>query len=895
MRQAPMTLGLIVVLWLCGAVTGSLLHGPSPQLQAVVGVGVSSLGAGRWWTLLTGGLWCANLVSYLASSVVLLVLVAPVEARIGARRTSVLLVSTHLVAAVVAAGLVRAGAAAGDGWSQQLATDVAVGPIPAAVGAVLAASRCWGALWRRRARVLVLAALVMGVLYSGTLQDVLRLSGGLAGLALPAVIGLFLAGTSRGRRRGGPRLAVTGRETRVLVALVVAASAVGPVVAAMSGTATGPLWALRFLVLTPPPEPDVLQAVCATPAVVEDCADLQARLRLGGLGPAVLTVLPVVLLLVLAEGLRRGRRFAWWGAVGLNLLFAAVAGTLAVFTSAVPAERLVAFGDGGGAAFPVALVAAVVQPLLVVALLALTRRRFVVPAPTGLIHRWAATVGMALLTASVVYLGGGVLARGEFAPAPGWPELLADLPTRFLPPGYLGQLEIGFLPVGWAATVLYEWTGVLFWAVAVTATVRVLRADPRVPDNAERARTLLQRHGGSSLSYLGMWPGNSYWLDPGGRAAIAFRVIGPVALSTGEPFGAPAARGRAVAGFARFCAEHGWTPCLYSVGDDTRAHAQDLGWSAVQVAEETMVPLPELAFTGRKWQDVRTALNKAGKAGITAEWITYSRAPLVLTDQIRAISEDWVADKGLPEMGFTLGGLDELADPAVRCLIAVDADRTVHGITSWLPVYGGDGAVVGWTLDFMRRRDRGFGPVMEFLIASAALRLQEEGAAYLSLSAAPLARLGRDEPSERSELLQRVLDRLGRVLEPVYGFGSLLAFKAKFQPEYRPLYLAYPDPAALPAIATAVGRAYLPDLGPVRALALLRRLRQLHRSLPPHRARSDRADARQHSRGGPISSPAPEREQPRDLNPGSVHDNGREPGGQNARTRTRSPAPGGGR
>ena len=51
------------------------------------------------------------------------------------------------------------------------------------------------------------------------------------------------------------------------------------------------------------------------------------------------------------------------------------------------------------------------------------------------------------------------------------------------------------------------------------------------------------------------------------------------------------------------------------------------------------------------------------------------------------LSEEWLAAKGLPEMGFTLGGLDELDDPAVRCLIAVDADGRVHGLTSWLPAH----------------------------------------------------------------------------------------------------------------------------------------------------------------------------------------------------------------
>jgi lysylphosphatidylglycerol synthetase-like protein (DUF2156 family) len=52
-----------------------------------------------------------------------------------------------------------------------------------------------------------------------------------------------------------------------------------------------------------------------------------------------------------------------------------------------------------------------------------------------------------------------------------------------------------------------------------------------------------------------------------------------------------------------------------------------------------------------------------------------------------------------------------------------------------------------------------------------------------------------------------LLDFLGRVLEPVYGFQSLLAFKRKFQPEYHRLFMAYPDPVALPAIGLALARA----------------------------------------------------------------------------------------
>jgi lysylphosphatidylglycerol synthetase-like protein (DUF2156 family) len=173
-------------------------------------------------------------------------------------------------------------------------------------------------------------------------------------------------------------------------------------------------------------------------------------------------------------------------------------------------------------------------------------------------------------------------------------------------------------------------------------------------------------------------------------------------------------------------------------------------------------------------------------------------------------------------MGFTLGSMAELADNDVKLLIAVDHDRTVHAVTSWLPIRR-QGQLVGYTLDFMRRRPNSFNGIMDFLIASAARDCQAEGMKILSLSGAPLARRDRGEPPAR---LQRVLDVLGRALEPIYGFQSLFAFKARFHPVYQPLYLAYPDPVALPKIGRAIARAYLPDLTLRQTVHLTHRLTQ---------------------------------------------------------------------
>ena len=169
-------------------------------------------------------------------------------------------------------------------------------------------------------------------------------------------------------------------------------------------------------------------------------------------------------------------------------------------------------------------------------------------------------------------------------------------------------------------------------------------------------------------------------------------------------------------------------------------------------------------------------------------------------------------------MKFTLGGLDELRDPRMAILYAVDGQGKVLAVTSWMPTYR-QGQVIGWTLDFMRHRTDSPNGIMEFLIARMAERLRDQGTAeFMSLSAAPLAGMdssedNTDEQSEdRTAFLQHALRLVADLMEPAYGFSSLFFFKKKFQPSEHPVYICYPDPAQLAQIGLAVVQAYLPNL-----------------------------------------------------------------------------------
>ena len=835
---SPVTIALLALMWVVAAVTGTALHGPDPEWFDRVAAGSVSLGHGFVWTPITSGLVVSGLADLLVSTLLLLAVGPVAERLLGGTRLLVTALAAQLggVLGGIGRDLLVGILTNGDRGAPVAPAHSWVDPLPWILGILLAATSRMPTLWRRRIRAVVLTVLVTLLLFAGHPQDAVRLSGALAGLAVGA-----LQATERHRT---PLLGGSVRETRTLVALVVAATVLGPLLVSLTSGAVGPLAPLSQLVREVPYTPAQVAELCEAAPGGIDCWNARQLLRLTGVGPLALTLMPSVLILVLADGLRRGRRAArWWALAAYGTQLAASVALLVTGPiNGGHGRRQLIFG-----AAPHALTVWVVSPLVVVTAVLLTLlatgRFFRVRASSRAFRQSALSITAVVLGGLVAFVSlGAVVTEGVAASGlsdPSIAELARDYPARLIPPAYLGLFGPTLLPVSDAATALFEWIGVAVWVCVIVVLWRLLRARRIDEDPAahERLRQLLHTPGGSSLSWMTTWDGNEYWFTdqhpPGRRSAVAFRVVGRVALTTGGPVGPPDQSGAAALEFAEHCALQGLDPCFYSVDDELAAALRAAGWSSVQVAEETVIPLPDLAFTGKRFQDVRTALNRARKEQVTATWTTFAEAPLTLTQQIVAISEEWVADKGLPEMGFTLGGIDELRDPEVRLLLAVDGDDVVHGVTSWLPVYR-EGVLVGLTLDFMRRRTGGFRPTTEFLIASAALTGKEEGLEFLSLSGAPLGH-GRREPSgdgppapRDASSLTGVLDRVGETLEPVYGFRSLLAFKAKFHPEYRPLHLCYPDAATLPAIGVAVGRAYLPKVGLGQGARLVSTLRLAH-------------------------------------------------------------------
>ena len=798
LRTVPLACTLVLAVLAAGIVTGTLFSAAGNGSPAGdLAYGLPALADGRWLSLLGGALLVPQPALYPVVALLLGLAVGFLERRAGAARTAAVLVVTQLAGAVGAAGVLAVGSQLSWPWANTLAGHTDTGFSAGAVGVIAAGTALASPVWRARLRWAVGGYLAMMLVRSGLLWDMEHAIGFVTGLAAGPLLRNHAASPRSGRHHV-PRLVRIRGAVALLVLLVPVSSLVLAVYPGYGGI-FGPGTAQ-------PPHP-------LAPALVQ-----------------------LAIALVIAKALRRGLPGAWWAAVvfctvPLGRDLARFAVTWPGTTAADIAGRA---GDLLGCAF-------------VLVVLVACRRCWPRRLPAPVLRRY----GPRLLAATAVFAGAW------------WLVLSVAGPQFGVLPHDRGRAVLATVTFGGSADADFPWVrfavGLSGWIWAATLiallTPMVLAVrEGRRPDAGANARLvdLVRTHGGGSLGWQRTWPGFACWTTNAGDVAVSYRIVSGVALVLGDPVGPADRWPAAVAEFRRFCLHAGWTVCWYAVTPAFAQHCGD-GWHLTQVGEDAVLELAGLEFRGKSWQDVRTARNHAAREGIAMRRVNIAYAPEELRAQIAEVSRGWSRSKPLPEMGFTLGTVDHARDGQARTHIAVDACGVVHGVTTWLPVHA-DGRVVGWTLDVMRRRIGGFRPVIEFLIAESALAFRAEGCRTLSLSVAPLARCAaaggdghsgasggdglRRADQDRAPAagtggapmgsvtgrLDSVLDKASRLLEPAYGFRSLLEFKRKFHPAFSPVYLGYADEIDLSQITVAIGKAYLPHLTIRQACRIVRTL-----------------------------------------------------------------------
>ena len=728
-----------------------------------------------------------------------LVILCIAETRLGRRRTVLAAVISAIGGAAVGLIICWLINALQNHWAWFIRVPMSLSPIILVVGSLMASIPFSDFLWRRRIATIGYTALILMVLYTGN-------PGSYCALAA-ALIGHLTGHLWHGPvQDANPHGHSGSYETRHLLGAVATVLALGPLVTVSSRIRAGFLTPLGTFMGSNTGGSAALSRCLAENNQVSCYAHYGLVAGHAPTGISAL-VMPTLVMLVAAWGIYHGRRVAAVTGVVLNALTVVMALLyFLVFPLTIGEGLPQAIRHG---ALP-SLLIITLPPLILSWFLVRNLGIFLVRTKTSRLQLGWAAIVLAFLATAMGYMAFTAISPGSFNPRPTTSRALSQLPGLYLPNGVASRFLPTLVPRTPTGRLVSHGIGLIFWLVVLVVLLSWMRSSVIQNGSERQEADKLVEYGGESMSFMTTWEGNSYWFSPSGHSGIAYRLLHGIALTTTGPFGDPDEYADDLDEFTRFCTAHSWSPVFYSIHKPQRDLLAARGWSTLTVGTE-MVVTPSLWQTkGKKWQDIRTAINKAKRDNITDLLTTFNDASWDVQSQIVDISEQWAELKALPEMKFTLGGLDELRDPRMAILYAVDDQGKVLAVTSWMPTYR-QGQVIGWTLDFMRHRTDSPNGIMEFLIARMAERLRDQGTAeFMSLSAAPLA--GMDGGEDRTAFLQHALHLVADLMEPAYGFRSLFFFKKKFQPSEHPVYICYPDPAQLAQIGLAVVQAYLPNL-----------------------------------------------------------------------------------
>ena len=358
--------------------------------------------------------------------------------------------------------------------------------------------------------------------------------------------------------------------------------------------------------------------------------------------------------------------------------------------------------------------------------------------------------------------------------------------------------------------------------VGLLQALRPVLAERAQESDRERLRELVGRCGHNPVSYLALFgPTSHFWA--GDDACVAYSVVGRVAIALGDPISCARSAAPAAAQFLAFCDQQAWTGAFYQV--EAAQAFSGVGVTTVPIGSDAVVPARGFSLGGKERAGLRYAVHHCERLGMRftflpapAAWDSFGGA---MTD----VSGSWLGRGKGPEMGFSLGTLATLSDPAITVGLAHSAEGRLEAFVSWLPAPGRR----GWTLDLMRRRPDGPRGVMETLITRSIEEAARRDLEEVSLGLAPLAITS----GESDRITDRVLRRAYESLDRFRRSRSLRQFKSKFAPRWEERYLVVPDAAALPEVLVALLRAHLPRLSPLSV-----RLRLGRRPSAPLRRRA---------------------------------------------------------
>ncbi len=301
----------------------------------------------------------------------------------------------------------------------------------------------------------------------------------------------------------------------------------------------------------------------------------------------------------------------------------------------------------------------------------------------------------------------------------------------------------------------------------------------------------------SATAHLALLGDKRLLFSESGNTFIMYARVGRTWVTMGDPIGAQNELESMIWQFINLCDLHDARPAFYQLSPETLEHYLECGLSLTKLGENARVSLAEFSLDGAARSDFRNRLRRAERDELTVEVIPQSAVATILP-QLKQVSDEWLESKDIREKGFSLGYFD----PLYLLENPVAVVRQHGNIVAFANIWrSADNVEI--SIDLMRYSNSAPKGVMEYLFLKLIEYGQQQGYQWFGLGMAPLSGI---ESGQSAPLWYKFADALYEHGEHLYGFQGLREWKEKFDPEWRPRYLASRNPMLLPFVLTDIAR-----------------------------------------------------------------------------------------
>ena len=202
-----------------------------------------------------------------------------------------------------------------------------------------------------------------------------------------------------------------------------------------------------------------------------------------------------------------------------------------------------------------------------------------------------------------------------------------------------------------------------------------------------RARKIIDEYGCDPLDEFALLPDKHFFFASNERSFLAYALWRNFAVCLVGPIGPSEDWLIATEDFLLFCAAQDWHPVFYFARSELRPILSQCGLKSFKVGEDARLSVADFNLKGGKFQNLRTACNKARKEGKELRWYqpVDGRFDYGLEAQLKVLSDEWLQAKKGTEMAFDLGSfnLDQIRKRGVATIF--DPDSRLIAFATWLP------------------------------------------------------------------------------------------------------------------------------------------------------------------------------------------------------------------